>query len=1104
MHWKTTKRAVLATVAFFALLLGVWIPGRAEQADTITLRFDDEMAAMINARRWEETEQQWLGEKDEMFFDGVHRFLLLRFPGCAEAIHQKVREGFQVELARLLLHWQKQEFVRVEGYKWRPRFLRDKQQPTWHAQAWLLRCPWTDDAGIGPTWNAYINGAGYWRNGGAHCTYHDRFPQPLGDVPLSSGQPEGVIDVTAALASAKFGITLEARLRTLEDCGFLLDKADPARMYRNTAIARMWVERPELVVTLRRVGETAKVGELPPPVDVHALARELRAAGGDGVPTSSVPDNLEELCRPYREQTPGMPDWMWKRVQEVRAFRSPSYTWLNDVYDGLESGEREKFLAALDILLSVPPGFDVGHLNMDMLMPVVEYGTLLPEVVRYHIREYFAADWTPPYDGPGWAHRFGGRGEMGTLNLETNFRACAVMVGELLGLPDLVLTGRRGVSMLNRQRIYHEGVIEERGDSYYLGITMAQLKALSRYSGDPLTRLKASLAIEKVLFEINSTYHPGLRRRVAPISRRQSYTSVGAPLSALILAQDVPRAVLHTLSRKGVLIETDKPAVHGVPVMGMGSTIPARVARLAPWGEEWEANAVDEKPLPFLSVSTDYVRGGILKNPIYNVTYMGRSYALASANSEMGFQWPVLAAWRRSPKAVERLEELGLMFPWGYANGKLMIRVHPQVGQEGSVVVGLHVNPLVAVLQHRNKMIHVMRSPERAFLADMVKEGLRSLSSRMLVFAWGSPEAQELWVNDARVDSYPASLKHGDVITIYEGESYVGLIPLPATDLGRTQQVAVRFEHPLLYLDSYLLDAEEPLGDTEQTWQALANATAGWIIELGDAHEYGSFDAFRQHMEEAQLTVRWEAPTRTLHVAYRSGRDALEIGVNTTYQRASSATQRPVTESWAPVPPARLLAYQRVNGRWPWPDRGIDLDCPLGRMGKAALLRKGGAVLKTLEGQMAMLRIEPISGTYEGVNPFIDPQPFELRTPEGVVVRSEGPIGCSRITVRPRENKLWVDYHLPPPQGDCAVEQLQEEGSRGARTGYVGEYALSRYFRPGVDVKEARAQSARALLVMGLDNPPKVILNGKPLEGPFAKFNAGEKTWFRIPIVAGQ
>jgi len=165
------------------------------------------------------------------------------------------------------------------------------------------------------------------------------------------------------------------------------------------------------------------------------------------------------------------------------------------------------------------------------------------------------------------------------------------------------------------------------------------------------------------------------------------------------------------------------------------------------------------------------------------------------------------------------------------------------------------------------------------------------------------------------------------------------------------------------------------------------------------------------------------------------------------------------------------------------------------------VLTKGGAVLRTVAGQPAMLRIEPISGTYEGVNPFIDPTPFELSTPEGVVIRSDGPLGCGRITVRPNANTLWVDYHLPPAEGDLGVELLQADAKKGLHGGHPDyEAPLSRFFRPGVDVRLAREQSARALLVTGLRKSPTVYLNGQPSNGPLATFSAGDQTWYRIQI----
>jgi len=1056
----------------------------AQEAEKVVLRFDNEMATVINARRWDETKQQWLGEKDEMFFDAVHRFLLLRFPGCAQTIRQKLVAGYEIESVRLVLHWQKQEWLRAAGYQYRGYVLKGKPEAKWHARVWVLRRPWADDPRIGPTWNAYINGAGYWRQGGGRDEFYDRFPKPLGEAGLWEEQSDAEVDLTDVLASKQYGNTLGERLRLLEACGFLIRRAELYnREYPengvSTGVARMWIKDPELVVALRKAETPAPLGELPPPVDVRALAARLAAQGGDGFPTTVIPENLEELARAARTKPADMPDWMWKRVQEVRNLKIERNYAESTVFDEFESGDRDRYIAATQLMLARPPAWFMGHSHVDFLLPLLRYEEMLPGVLRYHIRRFFLARWEPPYNRNMLQHRVGYYAGMATLNHQSQFRSEALLAGETLGMSDLVTKARYGLSLLNRQMIYSEGTIQERGDTFYLAISLSNWQAAAKYSVDPLSRLKASLTVEKIMFENNSTYHPGLRRRVSRVSRRYR-------LNDLILAQDAPRAALHTLSKKGVLIETDKLRVHDIPTLNLHACPPVRVAMLAPWGREWESNAIDEKPLPFLSVATDYVRK-LLDEPIYNVTYLGRNYGLASMNSDFGVEYPVLAVWRRPHRTVEKLDDLGIMFLWAYMNDAPVNRVHQDEP------VGVRTNPRTGILQHGNKMIYALTLPERGRIADVVREGLKNVYSRVHVYAYGPPEERELWINDRRIEQCPATARQGDVITMREGVSYVGLIPLPATDLGRKQQVVIRYEYPLLSFDSYVLESDEPLPDNEQTWRALSDVTAGWIVELGDVDEYGSFQAFQQHMRAARLRTRWEPEKHTLHVSYASGKDTLDMGLLTTFERP---------EEWSPIPPSKMMAYQRVNGRWPWPDRGIDMDCPLGQMGKSARLEKGGAVLETLEGQMALLKIEPISGTYEGVNPFIDPQPFELRTPEGVIIRSEGPIGCARVTVRPKENMLWVDYYLPPPEGDRAVETLQENGSKEMIAGGFGiESPIKRYFRPGTDVRDARRDSARALIVSGVERTPAVILNGKPLDGPFARFARDGKTWYRIPVV---
>jgi len=1062
MRRRMCNLGILALMAVSVLLPGASMPAWAGE-EQITLRFDEEMATIINARRWDETKQQWLGEKDEMFFDAVHRFLLLRFPDSA------------------LLTWSKQEWERVEGYACRQWSLvkAGKEPAHWHARVHALRRPWTDDAELGPTWNAYVNGAGWWRLGGGRSGAWDRFPEPLGKMGLWKESPTAELDVTELLTSEAYGTTVGERLRALEACGFLVQKDEISNpeygsYALSTGCARLFVQDPRLVVTLQRAQEEVQIGKLPPRVDVAVLAQKLKAAGGDGAPTTAVPENLAEAAAQLvADRRSQMPDWMWERVREVMYLRHPSgyAPWFQWMAHALDCGDRESYLKTVDDILSRPPGWSMGHQRIEFSLPLYIYGPLLPEVVHYHLRLDYLAALPRPLQDP---YKLWAIASMGTLNHMSNARPTNLLGAQVTGKTDIVEAAHYGLSLLNRQMIYSDGFSPEHGDSYYRGITLAPLQSAARYAADPLIRLKASLMVENLLFEDISTYHPGLRKRVSRISRR------AGGLHQLLLAQDVPEAVLHTLSREGVLIHLDvpgdKPEVHGVQVFDLSNTPSSRVALTAPWGAEWEANAIDLKPLPFRTVAAAHMFGGWLEEPLHIMTYMGQNYAIGSEELPAYSMVPAFAAWRRAARKVQKLEDFGIMLLQGRLN-------------EQPVTV-MDKTPF-GILQHDNKLIWAVKTHERKFvveghsnLPEGVKDGIKSFKAQVALVAYGPEDERELHVNGRPVTEFPATAHHGDVITIREGVSYIGLIPLPATDMGRREEVVIRSEHPFLMLASYVMDRDEPVrGDDDATWAKLVDATAGWVVEFGDEAEHRSFAAFQEHMAGAAASARWDGDERVLHVSYESGGDKLEMGFRTDWARDKDLWHDQRS-------PSQVFAYQRVNGRWPWPDRSIELDNPLGQMGTVELLEKGGATLRTLEGQMAFLRVEPISGTYEGINPFIDPTPFELTTPEGVVIRSEGALGLARVTVRPRENMLWVDYALPPPEGDPGIEKLQQERPQ--------------WFRPGVDVKAVRGQSARALLVTGANGPPKVILNGKPLEGPVAKFSVNGKTWFRIPIVTDE
>ncbi len=1130
--WTRTLRRWLGAALLMATTVA---PAAAQPAEPVTLTFDGPMTAMINARAWDQTHHEWdRARGQELFFDAVHRFLLVRFPGSAEVLHQRLQAGFRVQSAHLQLEWVRQEDVRIEGYAWRSDPAWADAPPQWHAEVSLLRKPWVDDPGVGPTWNAYLKGAGYWQLGGARETAQDRYPAPLARELLSRDHPVAEADVTAALREAQYGASVGERLRRLEENGFLLSKAELSNpeygeRYLSTGPARIWVTPPRLVVTL--VPGDPPGGALPPAVDPRALAQRLRETQTGGQPSTVIPENLPALVAKLRERRrAAMPDWMWQRVQEVDALppywgAEHGYEWFYQTVRALESGDPEQVRRSVDFILSQPPGWFAGHQHIEYFLPVILYGELLPEVARYHMTKSFEARWTRPLN-PALNFAHGKIRGTGTLNHMANVRPKAMLGGQLTGDTLTVRDAQYGLSSLSRRFVFDSGYDQELGDSYYRGITLGPLQAGATFIADPLYRLKCSLMVEKLLLTDMLTYHPGLHRRVSRLGRR-----MGEPFAQSLLGdQDVAEAALHMLSQRGVLLDRDAPGepaqVEGLRPFNFHASPAVRIARVAPWGRPWESHVIEDKPLPFRAVFTTTSHRAF-PEPIHAQTYLGRHYGLASEECSGGTV-PMMATWKRPATEATSLRDLGVLVTQGRVNDE--------------APSPMEKTPY-AVIQHNNKLIWAMKPLESDFLwgeASLIpsvnERGLRAYRAQASIFSVGDVGAREVWVNDQRITQYPAQAKQGDRLTIRDGVSYLGLIPLPATNLGRQAEVVIDYEPPLLSLSSYLLDQEAPLPPTEQTRDALAQATAGWIVEIGDAEEYPSFEAFRRHLAQAQFTAQYSPQERVWRLAYTSGGDTLEMGFRTEFVRR---------HPWHHLlPAADIFAYRRVNGADPRLPEGLQMDSPLAQMGRLPRLEKAGAVLETAAGQTALLRVEPVTGTYEGVNPFVDPTPFRLSTPEGAVVRSEGLLGLARIAVRPREQALWVDYRLPPPEGVPALEELQADGgdriaqilqdvgaglpelvkplgidlpldlswdgeARAQMLRDLGrleqvQRELFNFFRPEVDLSRARAQSARYLLVQGLGEAPTVTLNGEPLVGPFARQVADGQVWLRVPIADAQ
>jgi hypothetical protein len=1058
-------------------------------AEPVVLTFDQpETAGISGFRKWWDVPQSGSAHAlstNGLVFDAVHRSLLVRFPGVAERIAGELGKGFVVRKVELVLPFantdigtfngqsdayaDRQSFGGTENYA--------KNKPNWHAVAWLLRKPWSADTNTGPTFNAYIKGSGYWAKYGAQDTEHDRFSAEFGPTEISLKQPEGRMDVTATLTNAAFGKTLARRLRTLEDCGFLLRKwevydfrfrkpGDGAYEWQvGTGGFGLYVKAPRLVVTLEP-GKGPQVGPLPPAAAIPALAAELKTTGKGGRPTAFLPtaDDLKTLLAKHAPKKPaGMADWQWTRIEELLALGGGNTI----------PATPEAYAKWIDGMLATPPRYWSGFNGPDQLLPYFRFRDAIPAYVQDH---YFRDNWTawlepdrPTsfFDHPQAMELW--HGGTNTYYLETgdwrgnaspyrdgycyvistmNFNHWSVL-GALLGGSIIqskfaMEDGRHGFEYMPlRLWSWFDGTTQESIDHYYFPITVDAQKMVSDFGPEPLDRLMGQSCVAKSIEELTSSYHPGLRHFIYPSTR----TSIP---EYLLQTQGGLQMILHTLSRTGTLHDIGNTNLPGrMPVFGEGSgEMIAQSALVSPWAPSWVANMVDEKPIPFEMVNTFKQWGARTDSPLWKRSYLGRHYGLASSDLRAGIL-QAMAQWRRADRQVATILELGTMdVRYGINTTQLANNVPAYIEEQGCQ----------AILQHKNAMV-VVASPFK--MAG--REGVKSLQSTLAFYNFEAPAPTwEIYVDGVKVDSLPFKARQGQRITIKDGVTFIGIIPLPATDLGRSAEVVLQTGTPqpqypdytnqaTLVVNSYNRLQESAL-DKGADWDPVDKAYGGYAVEYGDITEYKDFAAFQKHMTDARLEVRWETEKATVHVTYTTGTNVLEMGCRTDYAGGDKQS-------------TECFAYRRVNGQWPYLPEGLERDSTLSQIGRSGRLEKNGAVLTCEPGSIAYLQTEPISGTICAWNPLPDPTCWMLETAGGMTVKADGRLGLARVTVQPGENKIWVDY--------------------------------------GVRDDQRTPDMATALLVFGVKRAPVLEWNGKPYVKRLATVEIEGQKVYVIPLLEG-
>ncbi len=333
----------------------------------------------------------WDSTPGAIAFDAVHRSLLVRFPGCAQTIADRINQGQSVAKVELVLPFRGTECM-TPGYEAPSSFVGDiwdRIVPRWHMVAWRLRRSWKADPGAGPTFNDAVKGRESWAMYGAQDERAGRFPVRFGPAEVSKQQSEA-IDVTAALTDVAFGATLAERLRGLEDGGFIVRKVEYYDMHFETP-GYEWaamtggrailVRTPSLVVTFANRRGAQEQVQVPQPAAL--------AAGGTWKPTAVLPDDaaFAKLRETYAFRKPDwMPEWQWTRVQELYSLGGEANAF---------PSERREYLKWIDGILSTPPRTWHGFQAADQLSLVYDFEKAFPPPVMDDLKRYWTS-WLMP------------------------------------------------------------------------------------------------------------------------------------------------------------------------------------------------------------------------------------------------------------------------------------------------------------------------------------------------------------------------------------------------------------------------------------------------------------------------------------------------------------------------------------------------------------------------------------------------------------------------------------------------------------------------------------------------------------------------------------
>lgn len=499
-------------------------------------------------------------------------------------------------------------------------------------------------------------------------------------------------------------------------------------------------------------------------------------------------------------------------------------------------------------------------------------------------------------------------------NAPANCAAIVILAGERYGEPSYVDFGRERLSDLDFV-LDRRGTIFECNSPTYSATTLAAVAELAEFAQDEEVRRIALRAEQRIWQEVALAFHPETRHQMGPYSRAYEddllqhstdmtyalYQAVGPVQpthTTAMLLEPVPSTVDHNSwdFARATALRSATPDYHIAPET---------------------AELFLDKPLPFrMRSSNEFMASSGFPGTATSLdVYMTPNYGLGTFGSRVRPGQPTAfsVSYRRQPfdpagPVEDYLASVRTVFCRYVISEEFngMMNRAPENPAERNREFISDRGAGVTIQQDNTALVSYRPAPINRFTKGLeLPQEVRTLKL-CIVFPQQHSQVEEVWLGDQRYPGFSAVSEEFVPVYVKDGPVYFAFYPL-VVDQFENMLASLMLETQDDYgiISLFNMCGFDPRPWDEQRFPLLGN---GFVCEIGDQEEWGSFEAFRRQIfAEAKVQdliygperrTCYQRPGRDLALAW----DVYHCGVRyATIDRQPVPLERLTTDSEVPL-----------------------------------------------------------------------------------------------------------------------------------------------------------------------------------------------------------